>query len=676
MPLPDRLPGHLCPAENRDQLVALLTEAAEIEHCLMCTYLYGAFSLRAGPEDGLQGAELEAVRRWRVETLRIANEEMLHLALVNNLLIAIGARPHYQRPNFPVAAGVFPSDVALELAPFDEQAMDHFVYLERPADIVERDAPRYGEDKGDYDRVAPKRRLMPFTQDYATVGELYGVIAASFDALAHELGERALFDGSVAAQLTAADFRLQGLRSVTNVREALAAIDHVVRQGEGSSVDVAGSHYARFSAMRDEWRALKRANGAFRPWWPVARHPVMRSPVVPEQRVQITADPAALLLDAANACYTLAVRLLALVSDEEVLPPERRRSVADEALTLMYLQADIGTQLARLPANVDCPGVNAGLTFTLSRSDLAFATSRATARALAERYGALTKRLDALVPHVPALQRSTPRLAQAAAEWAVLAAEGIRAETLEDARDAGQTAATGFVADDAHDQSAVPTSPREGDTRVESAEGRDITVHFDHGRCIHARFCVTGEPEVFRANTAGDWIHPDAATPERIAIIARQCPSGAITYDRKDGAPGEELPKVNTLRIREDGPYAFNAPLLIDGAEAGLRATLCRCGLSKRKPFCDGSHVDSGFEASGEPATRESEPLAERAGPLSIRLVADGPLDISGNLEILSGTGRTVDRVTCARLCRCGLSNTKPFCDYSHEAAGFRAPGA
>jgi CDGSH-type Zn-finger protein/uncharacterized Fe-S cluster protein YjdI len=676
MPLSVRLPEHLRPSENRDQLVALLTEAAEIEHCLMCTYLYGAFSLRAGEDDGLQGAELDATRRWRVETLRIANEEMLHLALVNNLLVAIGARPHYQRPNFPVSPGVFPSDVALELAPFDEQTMDHFVYLERPADIEERDAPRYAEDKGDYERVAPKRRLMPFAQDYATVGELYAVIAATLERLTETLGESALFDGAVDAQLSAADFRLPGLCRVTNLAEALAAIEYVVRQGEGSRADVAGSHYARFSAMRAEWQALKRANPSFTPWWPVARHPVMRSPVVPDERVQITADPAALLVDAGNACYALSLRLLALLSDEEVLAPERRRSVADEVLTLMYAQADIGTQLARLPANPACPGVNAGLTFTLSRSDLAFATPRATSRALAERYAALTKRLDALMPHVPALQRSTPRLAQSAAEWTVLASRGIRAQSLEQAREAGQAAAAEFGAADDEDQSAVPTSPREGDTRVETVEGRDVTLRFDHGRCIHARFCVTGEPEVFKANTPGEWIYPDAATPERIAIIARQCPSGAITYDRKDGAPGEELPRVNTVRIRENGPYAINAPMRIDGVDAGLRATLCRCGLSKRKPFCDGSHVEGRFEASGEPDTRESEPLADRAGPLGIRLVANGPLDVTGNLEILSGTGRTVDRVTCARLCRCGKSNTKPFCDYSHEAAGFRADGA
>ena len=51
----------------------------------------------------------------------------------------------------------------------------------------------------------------------------------------------------------------------------------------------------------------------------------------------------------------------------------------------------------------------------------------------------------------------------------------------------------------------------------------------------------------------------------------------------------------------------------------------------------------------------------------------DGPLQVRGNMEIISGTGRVVARIESARLCRCGASNTKPFCDGSHERIGFRS---
>jgi CDGSH-type Zn-finger protein len=130
---------------------------------------------------------------------------------------------------------------------------------------------------------------------------------------------------------------------------------------------------------------------------------------------------------------------------------------------------------------------------------------------------------------------------------------------------------------------------------------------------------------------------------------------------------------VNTVKIREDGPYAFHATLKIDGKPDGFRATLCRCGASRNKPYCDGSHRKIGFRATGEPETRTSEPLAVRDGVLTIAPQTNGPLQVSGNFEVCAGTGRNVDRVTSARLCRCGGSKTKPFCDNTHLKIGFKS---
>ena len=211
----------------------------------------------------------------------------------------------------------------------------------------------------------------------------------------------------------------------------------------------------------------------------------------------------------------------------------------------------------------------------------------------------------------------------------------------------------------------------------DEARGRDVLLRFDTRRCIHARHCVLGEPAVFLANTPGDWLFPDQATPERIAIVALNCPSGAITYERLDGGPGEALPRVNVARVRENGPLAMHGDLHMAGQPEPqpYRATLCRCGASANKPFCDGSHKAAGFVASGEPASRESQPLAQRDGPLHIKPLPNGPLQVSGNLELCSGTGRTVERVTRTFLCRCGLSQNKPYCDSSHKAAGFVAAG-
>ena len=207
---------------------------------------------------------------------------------------------------------------------------------------------------------------------------------------------------------------------------------------------------------------------------------------------------------------------------------------------------------------------------------------------------------------------------------------------------------------------------------VEEVRGSSVLIRFDGAKCIHSRNCVLGRPDVFVPNVKGEWIHPDRATPEEIAALAANCPSGAISYERLDGGPGEAPPPVNTVRIRENGPLAFHALLTVAGKDAGLRTTLCRCGASKNKPFCDGSHTAAGFTATGEPATKDSQALAVRDGALAVSPQPDGPLHVRGALEVVTGTGRTILRTTETWLCRCGASKNKPYCDGSHKATGFR----
>jgi CDGSH-type Zn-finger protein len=184
---------------------------------------------------------------------------------------------------------------------------------------------------------------------------------------------------------------------------------------------------------------------------------------------------------------------------------------------------------------------------------------------------------------------------------------------------------------------------------------------------------VLTRPDVFVPNVDGEWIHPDAASPEAIVRIAHACPSGAIRYERLDGGEDEGAPIVNVLRVRENGPLAVHADLVIDGKSIGFRGTLCRCGDSKAKPFCDTSHVAAKFSATGEPPTEASSPLAARDGTLKISPQPNGPLLVEGNVEIVSGTGRTTNRVTKVMLCRCGQSSKKPYCDGTHKKVGFKS---
>ena len=214
----------------------------------------------------------------------------------------------------------------------------------------------------------------------------------------------------------------------------------------------------------------------------------------------------------------------------------------------------------------------------------------------------------------------------------------------------------------------------------EVVAGKEATIHFDPEKCIHSRTCVLSHPDVFVPNVQGEWIRPDAQPVEELIRIGQSCPSGAISVVRnasgnsRQFSSSNSFPVVNTVRVRENGPLAIEAELRINGqAQTIPRATLCRCGASKRKPFCDGSHVSAGFVATGEPPTSTFGVLEARNGPVDVVPGRNGPLRVVGNLEVVSGTGRTCNKTVETFLCRCGHSRKKPYCDGSHKAAGFQA---
>ena len=202
--------------------------------------------------------------------------------------------------------------------------------------------------------------------------------------------------------------------------------------------------------------------------------------------------------------------------------------------------------------------------------------------------------------------------------------------------------------------------------------GETIAISFDMKRCIHARNCFLKLPQVFDPDRR-PWVDPDAAPAEEIAAMIRTCPSGALTFSKPDAE--ESPPGINRLAICENGPNALHGNLKV-GGESMTRATLCRCGKSKNMPYCDYSHVDAGFQATGEPAETGKDAPGDAPGEaLEIIQHENGPLEARGALEITSGTGHRLHRGTRAFLCRCGQSKNKPFCDGSHKTIGFEAPG-
>jgi len=188
---------------------------------------------------------------------------------------------------------------------------------------------------------------------------------------------------------------------------------------------------------------------------------------------------------------------------------------------------------------------------------------------------------------------------------------------------------------------------------------------------------------------------PVNAPADEVAAVVRRCPTGALHFERLDGGPGEPTPERNWAIVTRGGPIVLNGDLTIASpGEAPVRETrvgLCRCGASKFKPFCDGSHWESGFRdvgtlpeigftplpaetpAAGAPAA--NVPPASPSGPVTVTPTANGPVIVEGGVEFLAGDGQARRRVARAALCRCGRSENKPFCDGSHRSAGFTAEG-
>jgi CDGSH-type Zn-finger protein/uncharacterized Fe-S cluster protein YjdI len=655
--------------ESRAQLFAALNWAAEVEHNLLCLYLYAAVGLKRAPEEGATPAQLETIERWRRVILGVALEEMNHLTLVSNIIVAIGGSPHFMRPNFPVSPGWYPADLIIELAPFDLSTIEHFIYLERPAAHEVEDGVSFPH-REHYVRQAPEGRLMPHPSDFPTVGSLYRSIRDAVERLSDSLGEDQLFSSSTNRQIGPLDASLPGLTLVSDQASAVRALDLIVNQGEGALVED-NSHFARFRAIHDEYLELLDADPSFTPSRPVARNPVMRLPIPSEDRVWIRNPLAARYLDLANTLYAFALGVLVQVFAVENRSVASKRALVETSIDVMHAMASVAETLTHLPANDDAIEVRAGITFAMGRG-LAPIDSRAETALLLERLGEIVRGLDELQCELeetpqpnPMLERCIARLKLARERLEVCRARILRTPFSPER----ELAPVLVTAPPPVPSPVVHSATTPG--AIEIARGKSLTVVYDARRCIHSRHCVTELPRAFKANTPGTWLFPDEADPDLLAAVIRECPSGALHYDVGAGRTAEGAPEVNLIRVRENGPYAVLANVDLDGATVGYRVTLCRCGKSQDKPFCDRSHVAAGFEATGEPATLDTTELPERAGTLHIQPATDGPLVLSGNVEVCAGTGRIVLRTVSTRLCRCGHSKIKPLCDGSHVGAGF-----
>jgi Ferritin-like len=343
---------------TRSDLLSLLSEAAELEHGIACSYLYAGFSLKRDiSEGGMTWEEQQMVRRWAAQIYFIASQEMLHLALVWNMTTAIGGTPYYLRPNFPQASKYYPINVPIELEPFGLQSVRRFILYEHP------------------EQIAPQRdlkALLKFSGDdaeeieFGSVGELYRLIASGFN----NISERDLFIGSPGQQMSQTLVHFPDLVPVTDRASALKAIREITDQGEGTSKDRDDSHFGAFVAMLKELLDAKRLGTGFSPARPAMRNPSAGA----ERGYGADANPiddelagrVAALFDSA---YSLMLRMLAWSFEFDAAGAEDQlKTFCNSAIDFMpRVLLPLGEGLMLMPAGKKYPGKTAGPGFGLTR---------------------------------------------------------------------------------------------------------------------------------------------------------------------------------------------------------------------------------------------------------------------------------------------------------------------
>src|SRR5262245_8858801 len=355
--------------EHREALIYMLCEAAEVEHGIMCQYLFAAFSLKQRADEGLTPEQLEAVTRWRRTIGQVAIEEMLHLALVQNVLSAIGAAPHLTRPNLPAPARHYPAAVNLTLVPFGERALQHFMYLERPEGMALEGAKGIDARVQDAVPVMAEGDIVPQLQDVATIGHLYRSIEEGLAHLADKFGERNLFVGPPRAQATSTDFRWPELVAVTDLASAQRALDTILEQGEGARGHWESAHFGQFVRILEESREMLAANPAFDPIRPVLFAKVRQGEH--DEAIPLIGDRVtSRCTDLFNVSYEILLQLLERYFAHTEETDAQLGTLATAALTLMDgVLRPLGNLITTLPVGPEHPGRTAGPSFELFYED-------------------------------------------------------------------------------------------------------------------------------------------------------------------------------------------------------------------------------------------------------------------------------------------------------------------
>jgi CDGSH-type Zn-finger protein len=495
-------------------------------------------------------------------------------------------------------------------------------------------------------RVEPAQAgCEPFDIDFTTQGDFYHKIMSGISCIP----EDELFIGPPEAQANARFIDFQNkLRRVVDRKSALEAIQMVIEQGEAPTVAHPDAHFWVFRAIwreyvEEEERARK-AGALFEPARPVVANPMTRFYDDTTGGTLISDPLTHQVADLFNGAYdTMLLMLLRFFAHTDESEQELEKLGRATLRLMTNVTRPLGEALAKMPAGHDrrLEGRTAGAGFGYNRDIHLLPHKRSAWVFFGERLRDLAtvatgilasgQRLPAEVEEAAAgLQSLSLEFAprdkswDARAELAQFRAIERKAKAEIKPSQHGPLLVTNIETFTSSKGGALPTSPemalcrcgRSGNkpycdgthARIGFISDRDpahtpdgvvdyvgaeITVHFNKLQCSASEECARGLPKVFQHGRK-PWIEPDHASADELVEVVRRCPSGALRYTRR-GTTGPEHADPPGIRIRKDGPYEvrggvpLRAPFWMEQATRQIY-TLCRCGASRNKPFCDGSH--------------------------------------------------------------------------------------
>lgn len=644
--------SNIAPVTTREELIYLLSRASELEHGLACVYLFVCHSLKSDEsEGGMTAAQAQIVRGWKRKLAGVAIEEMLHLAQVTNMLTAIGGAPHFMRVNFPMPSTAFPFGIKLSLEPFSRETIERMVCYEMP-ELGVLPPDRQGLYDELLARVASpiaagalddSRRYCaeePFEIDFHTVGEFYHKIETGFTTIAPEV----LFIGPPQAQANARFVDLGNqLVSVLDTASACAAIEMIVQQGEAPTSEHPDAHFCVFDSIRLEYEQQLRLaleDGVdFNPVRPVVPNPMTRYYGDATGGTILTDELTHNVADLYNVSYdTMLLMLLRFFAHTDEAEDELQILSRATLRLMASVLRPLGEALTKMPAGGSNVPQTAGPGFGYNRDVHLLPHKESAWIFFAERLQQLSTKATYLYTHfdVPVevteaaaaladvcaniSSRSRGFAGESRAQMQLERSQGISiiAERNGPYLVSNPPAITNSKGD------SIPTRPvmalcrcgksrmkpfcdgthasvgfdssksdeRTPDHRVDYRTGA-LVVHDNRGICCHAGNCTDNLPGVFRTGME-PFIDPKGASAEEIIDIVRECPSGALSYSL-NGVEFRDQDRAPSIYVSQNGPYHIRGGVGLIHEVSGEGASrehyaLCRCGQSKNKPFCDGSH--------------------------------------------------------------------------------------